>query len=104
MFHAAVFSKNSVREAEAGRLLSGPKNAIGPSSSLFLGAVVRVQGQRHHERFVLILAGQVNFQCETNDYGQPGNELGHPQADGWHQHQAVRAESFDPETARAVTR
>ena len=73
-----------------------------PVQLLFLGAVVRVQGQRHHERFVLVLAGQVNFQRETNDYGQPGNELGHPQADGGHQHQAVRAESLDPETARAV--
>ena len=28
--------KNSAREAEAGRLLSGPKNAIGPSSFFFL--------------------------------------------------------------------
>ena len=64
--------------------------------------VLGVQRQRHKQGLVLKLAGKVHLCRNARHHGDACHQLGCPQPDGGHQHQAVGAQTLDPETACAV--
>ena len=64
--------------------------------------VLCVQRQRHKQRLALELAGKIHLRRNASHHSDACHQLGYPQPDGGHQHQAVSAQTLDPETACAV--
>ena len=64
--------------------------------------VLAVQGQLYHQGLVPELLCQEDLGDHAAHNGNACHQLGHPQANGGHQHQTVGAQCFDPEAARAV--
>ena len=94
---------NELRAGCRGRQSSVlPRKGSGAVQFFHPCPVLAVQGQLYHQGLVPELFCQKDLSDHTAHHGNARHQLGYPQADAGHQQQAVGAESFDPEAARAV--
>ena len=86
----------------SGQLAVRAEKGNGAVQLFSLGPVLGRQRQRHHQGLALVFPGEIDFQPKAYHHGKACQQLGGPEPQRGHQHQAVGAQPLDPDAARAV--